>query len=540
MVVLSQALLYPAFAFLIGGLFITIIPPHLRPKIYLLRNSLMIVLGSVVFLSFVPVLAVIRHLSLVFELQFIEAMQQVLWSFNIGQVWLVTIFVSALLMIVLKINKNRNHLLNYVAFFLALALVVTMSKGSHAASLQPTFGFLANGLHLLSVSLWVGPLLVIGLYAKDESHWFSFLKWYTPLAIICVLSLAGSGMLLMNWIVPDYQNSLMLSYGQYLLVKHILFALIILFGFLNGFIIRKKLKKEPTFQPKKWLRLEGIFIVFVFFVTSLMTETTPPHNVSLTLERVQPAKLFELFHGPVGALSNVTFSGNVFSLVFAIIVFLGVGIVFLAIRKKGSVFLGAIGGVVIVMSSYSLVMTSISVETTFSSEGIPYSTIEEVIRLGHKDNDELLIFQTSEHAVNLINVLYSVNQSQLISELVYKSEAGYQRISDSRLIIGGTPISDAEHKIRTFLITDGPWHQKGTSFTYVTFGIIQDPVNVVDVEIRYQGKFKKVLVKNQTFFSVSSSIEQWDQLHPIIFYDESGKEIGAYMRDVMESEAYCH
>jgi len=275
-------------------------------------------------------------------------------------------------------------------------------------------------------------------------------------------------------------------------------------------------------------------------VTAIMTEQSPPHNVSTTLEHVEPSRLFEWFHGNVGSYSNVIIPGSQFGVFIAVFVLMIGFAIFFGARQNINRLVTVITSLAFVFGGYLLIMTSVTVENTFTSEGEVYTFIEEAVIVGHQDKDELKILQKGEIDETLTYVLYSINESQLISELLFKTEQGYQRIYESRLTISGTPLNDAKHKIRTFLITDGPWLQTGKTYTYVTFGFIQQPEAVSAVEIRYQGEVKRVEVENKSFFNVFASIEQWEALHPIGFYNQYGEEIGGYMRDIMETDTFCH
>ncbi|OIJ13019.1 hypothetical protein BKP37_10865 [Anaerobacillus alkalilacustris] len=540
MVVLSKALLYPSFAFLIGGLILTLVPTTKRPSIKIKRSAFALVVLSIIMLSFVPIFSSVSYVSNIFSLSFFQGLELVLTNFTIGKTWLVTVVIGIFLAITIILNKKDKRFVYFVALLLGIVMIFIVSKGSHMASLQPNLGYITHGMHFLSVSIWVGILFVIGLCAIDEQNWLAFLKWYTPVAITSVLTVTFSGLFLMGGTTPEYANSFMLSYGQFLLLKHLLFILIILYGVINGIIIRRKLKRDSSFRPKKWLRLESVFILLVLFITALMTESTPPHNVSVTLERTQPSSIFEKFHGSVGPYSTVVFSGSLVSYVFIIMVLVCVFFLFRTAFVNNRIFKGIISSAIFLIASYLFVMTTISVENTFMSEGVIFHSVEEAILKGHQENDQLTILQKGNRYDDIIYVLYTINESELISELLFESESGYERIWDSRLTIGGIPIIETDYKIRTFLITDGPWLQQGYSFTYVTFGFIQEPKDVDTVEIRYEGEHKKVPIKNQSFFNLSYSNDQWEALHPIIFYDQSENEVGDYMRGIMETDAYCH
>ncbi len=539
LVVISNALLYPAFAFLVGGLILMVVPEKYRPTLYVNKTTFITVVLATIFLTSVPVFSLAINLSGILNLSLLNAVKQVLFTFNIGQVWIQTLISGALLIVVLLLG-DKGRKFRYFALLLSIVIVVIVSQASHSASLQPSLGLVGHSIHFISVSVWAGILLVVGISAKDEVNWDSFLKWYTPTAIFCVVILTVSGMFLMKGIVPDYVNSLMLSYGQLLLLKHILFLLVIIYGFINGFLIRRKLKNNPSFTPKKWLRLESVFLIFTFMITAFMTEEVPPHNVSVTLERVEPSTLFEWIHGSVGTYSNVLISSQPFTMLLVFIVLLTIIFIFYVVVKSKRILIAFFTSLIFLLASYSLIMSLVKVENVFDTESRVYSSFEEAIMVGHATDDQLTIFQTGNRYAEIIYVIYTINDSQLIGELLYESDLGYERIRESRLTIGGIPIKDSEHKIRTFLITDGPWKQQNEQYTYVTFGHIQEPDDVFSVEIQYEGERRNVNVQNRTFFNFSSSDEQWEALHPIIFYNQDGEEIGGYMRQFMETEAFCH
>ena len=539
LVVISNALLYPAFAFLVGGLILMVVPEKYRPTLYVNKTTFITVVLATIFLTSVPVFSLAINLSGILNLSLLNAVKQVLFTFNIGQVWIQTLISGALLIVVLLLG-DKGRKFRYFALLLSIVIVVIVSQASHSASLQPSLGLVGHSIHFISVSVWAGILLVVGISAKDEVNWDSFLKWYTPTAVFCVVILTVSGMFLMKGIVPDYVNSLMLSYGQLLLLKHILFLLVIIYGFINGFLIRRKLKNNPSFTPKKWLRLESVFLIFTFMITAFMTEEVPPHNVSVTLERVEPSTLFEWIHGSVGTYSNVLISSQPFTMLLVFIVLLTIIFIFYVVVKSKRILIAFFTSLIFLLASYSLIMSLVKVENVFDTESRVYSSFEEAIMVGHATDDQLTIFQTGNRYAEIIYVIYTINDSQLIGELLYESDLGYERIRESRLTIGGIPIKDSEHKIRTFLITDGPWKQQNEQYTYVTFGHIQEPDDVFSVEIQYEGDRRNVNVQNRTFFNLSSSDEQWEALHPIIFYNQDGEEIGGYMRQFMETEAFCH
>ncbi|MCT8137912.1 hypothetical protein H1D32_09195 [Anaerobacillus sp. CMMVII] len=153
--------------------------------------------------------------------------------------------------------------------------------------------------------------------------------------------------------------------------------------------------------------------------------------------------------------------------------------------------------IICIFTGWYFFSLSTEAKKPFVVEEMNYPTIEAA--LVTVEDDKVEIFQTGMNG-DLHYVVYTINHDQLITELFYQSKEGFKRVQDSRLIIGGTPLREAEHKIRTFLVTDGPWVDHRMPFTYVTFGFVQKPQQVDSVEIRYQGQYKKVSLKSQTFF----------------------------------------
>ena len=76
--------------------------------------------------------------------------------------------------------------------------------------------FSINTAHFLAVSVWVGILFVVSWFSKNHSNWLNFLKWFTPVAIVCFVITVISGLFFMTVVVEfkDYANSWMLPYGQ--------------------------------------------------------------------------------------------------------------------------------------------------------------------------------------------------------------------------------------------------------------------------------------------------------------------------------------
>jgi putative copper resistance protein D len=55
----------------------------------------------------------------------------------------------------------------------------------------------------------------------------------------------------MQMIIPEYINSWILSYGQALLIKHLLIVPVMVFALFNGFYMKSKLAKKDGYDPER-------------------------------------------------------------------------------------------------------------------------------------------------------------------------------------------------------------------------------------------------------------------------------------------------
>lgn len=178
-------------------------------------------------------------------------------------------------------------------------------------------------------------------------------------------------------------------------------------------------------------------------------------------------------------------------------------------------------------------------ENRYKTEGAAFRSIETTI-VSSYDNDEQISIVKKLHDQDIVTVFYIVNDAHLVCEQLAVTEAGFKRIVDSRLTIGGIPLKDADYKIRTFVFREGPWSEKGQRYSYVTFGYIQEPESVDMVEIRYEGKYTLADVENNFFYHITSSDQKWDPIHPIIFLNDSNEVVGGYMDGLLSLDGYCH
>lgn len=355
----AEALIYLCFSFLVGGLIVYIVPKHMLPDVLMPKWVMILsVIGIAVF-SFIPILRIILFFSE--DLGFWLTFKSVLLTFEEGKAYLLTLALSLILVLLLYWGDVHNDpLVSFFGAAIAFVMILALGWASHASSLYGWKGFFAHTAHFLAVTVWCGVLLGIGWFAKNHNHWREFLSWFTPVSILAVSTIAFSGFVMMQLIVPEYFNSWILSYGQALLVKHLLAIPVVVFALFNSYWMRKMSAARPQFNPLPWFRGESILIVLIFATTGLMAQQTPPHDVSATLNEASPSALFLFFYsGTVKKSFDVTLALNLVSIPLLIAAIIALIVMIITLMRKKQAWIPVTSGLMFVFTSYTAVMTSI-------------------------------------------------------------------------------------------------------------------------------------------------------------------------------------
>jgi putative copper export protein len=303
-VYISEAFLYLCFSLLLGGLLSYVIPRTYQPGIEFPQKHMVLCILGIALFSFMPVIRIV----LVFapDIGFWLTFKSVMTTFEEGKAYVLLILIN---------NDIRTHVhLAVASLFIVLGMIVALGFSSHVYSLAAGVGGgLVHSVHFLAVSVWTGLLFMGGWYAKDHTRWLSFLKWFTPLSIACMAAIGWSGLVIMQYAVPQYINSWILTYGQALLLKHILIIPLVTFAFINGFVVRRRINQSPGYNGAAWIQAESAIVFCIFVVTGFMGQQSPPHDVSLTLLENKPSILFNIlyqgggpFHLPLSLIMNIS------------------------------------------------------------------------------------------------------------------------------------------------------------------------------------------------------------------------------------------
>jgi copper resistance protein D len=220
-----------------------------------------------------------------------SAWRTVLLETRFGRIWqlrfglIATAFVlvaSALAQI-----KARRALIA-VLWLVSVVLLVSLALISHAAAatMQP-LGMLGDMIHLCAAGLWIGGLVPLAIFLACVRASFSLsemvpyvLPRFSTLSLCCVSVLFVSG-ISNSWLLVGSIYALFATpYGQLLLFKLALFAILVGFGARNRFLVKAKLPKaaaDPNLlgQLRRNVVCEACLGVAVVVIVACLGVTPP-------------------------------------------------------------------------------------------------------------------------------------------------------------------------------------------------------------------------------------------------------------------------
>ena len=361
--IISEALVYICFSILIGSFFLSLVPEAYRPTIHVKKGILMMAASGIAIFSFIPVLQLI--LFVYRGMGLLQAFQSVLFTFEVGKAWILTFLLSSLLFIfIVWFDHTVKRLYSWIGLIFSFMLILAFAWSSHASTLDPIVGFLTDAAHFGAVSIWVGIVFIVSWFSKDHRNWQPFLKWFTPVAIACFLITVATGLVLMTLIIDlkEYSDAWMIPYGQSLLIKHLLIIPLLGYAFINSILVRKRLKKDLTFDPRPWTKVESIILLLIFSATSALGQQSPPHDIVTIVMSEGFAKFFTFFYDvPITVDLSVQLSLNASSISFFVLAMLFLALVIFSFMKKAPVILSFTMSVLLVLSTYFALMLSVTV-----------------------------------------------------------------------------------------------------------------------------------------------------------------------------------
>ncbi|WP_108672418.1 copper resistance D family protein [Peribacillus acanthi] len=356
---ITEAMLYLSFSILMGTFILRIVPNSYRPEINVPKGVLMLSIAGIALFSFFPVLQLITHLYQ--DIGFLQTLKSILFTFEVGKSWVFTFFVSNVFFIyIVWVDLSTKKKYSYFGLLIIFILILSLGWSSHASSYYPLKGFLTHTTHFLSVSVWVGILIVVSWFSTNKANWFNFLKWFTPVAMICFFTTAITGLILMSFVLDfkDYTNSWMIPYGQALLFKHLMIIPLLGYAFINSFLMKKRLKSNPEYNPIPWTKAESLIIFLIFSITGTLGQQSPPHETNIATSGV--SSLFHiLYQGLFNENMKLSFIFNingVSALLLAVVFFI---LSFISFIRKSSSYLSFILFLLSVLNFYLAIMLSL-------------------------------------------------------------------------------------------------------------------------------------------------------------------------------------
>ncbi|WP_053362388.1 CopD family protein [Bacillus sp. FJAT-27251] len=339
----AEWLTYLFFSILAGHVVLSFVPEDRKPSVQLSKNVLMVSTLGLVFSTFGPVLQVVLYFYE--SVGVMKALYSVLTDFQVGNAWLVISWACLFMMITILLNGSK-----YLKAFWLTIMILAVGYSSHVASLTLWSGWLAHSLHFLSVVLWAGVLLHVSWFAKDEVNWKPFVNWFSPFAAACMLVILSTGFWTMTMVVDvgEYVNSWVLSYGQLLLLKHIVIIPLLLIAYSNAYVSRKR-----SGFPEKILKAESLVFFLVIGCTAFLGILSPPHEINFTVDSEGASPIAEYIAGEeISSPVQLSIStGNMLEGVSLLVIALGfLGMLFFSIRKNPSTWLSLLFSLLFIVS----------------------------------------------------------------------------------------------------------------------------------------------------------------------------------------------
>lgn len=185
----------------------------------------------------------------------------------------------ALIALALLLLRRRGR----AAAALALTAVLIGAASGHAAAISPWITMPANAIHLGSVSIWLGGLLLLVLAPDgptDESHAWKFMdiaRAVSGTALLAVILISASGMVQSARFVGDLAAFTHTSYGRGVLLKSTGLAVLVGFGAWHRLRAMPDLELEGARQGfRRTVRLETIVMLAVVMVAAWLARVSPP------------------------------------------------------------------------------------------------------------------------------------------------------------------------------------------------------------------------------------------------------------------------
>ncbi|MFI5554085.1 copper resistance protein CopC [Streptomyces sp. NPDC051738] len=198
---------------------------------------------------------------------------------------LAAVVLSALLQGGPRTSRSPGWRVGALAVCLGL-LRATGMAGHNSEGSEPTWGALADLVHLLGVSLWIGGLAMLALAVlprRRAGELAQVVPGYSRLAAVSVTGIVAAGLVLAWQVVGSYDALLHTSYGHLLLLKTGVLGVVLLAALASRQWVRTRLDlavllrgDAATVRPFGYsVAAETGLVLVVLAVTSLLVTTNP-------------------------------------------------------------------------------------------------------------------------------------------------------------------------------------------------------------------------------------------------------------------------
>ncbi|MEU6353223.1 copper resistance protein CopC [Streptomyces sp. NPDC047072] len=165
-------------------------------------------------------------------------------------------------------------------------LRTTGMTGHNSEGSEPTWGAVADFVHLLGAALWIGGLAMLALAVlprRRAAELAAVVPGYSKLAAVSVTGIVGAGLVLAWQVVGSYDALLHTSYGHLLLVKTAVLGGVLVAAYASRQWVRTRLDlavllrgDAATVRPFGYsVAVETGLVLVVLAVTSLLVTADP-------------------------------------------------------------------------------------------------------------------------------------------------------------------------------------------------------------------------------------------------------------------------
>ena len=223
------------------------------------------------------------------------AWRTVLFETQFGRVWQLRLclIATAFVFVATGLAKvEARRALIPVLWLISVAVLILLAWISHAAAAGANpLGLLGDLAHLSAAGGWIGGLLPLAIFLTRVRGSSSFgetvapvLQRFSTVSLCCVSVLVVSGISNSCLLVGSIYALFATLYGRLLLSKLTLFAILVGLGARNRFVIKTKLRKDPSDpdllrQLRRNVLCEACLGIAVVAIVACLGVTPPAHHL---------------------------------------------------------------------------------------------------------------------------------------------------------------------------------------------------------------------------------------------------------------------